>query len=335
MRSVSSAGTGTFRFPASGPSDPWINLDGRLAAPTGTPQFPTLLDGYVARPPWRVAGVDYRTGISTGVTLKIPGVDSPPANVTIDSGSSLFNVNGTTTVDGWDFTGWQCLVHAGTPIVTNCDFTLGGLKWLSGEAGNGGTIKYCVFDQTGDVAPPTALITIQRPGIYVIQYNWWNNSYHMHLQISDADVGTRYDMRFNVFSHAGLGHPFGAHGDFIQLFGGGQIDELINRFNMVYQNVGGGATTQGWSFNKLDPRLINGGFTEYCTHVIQTDCNYINMFNAAQQFDQYFVRNNYIDPSSLSGAWLNTTFDGEGAGPFAGVVTNTGNINMVTGGAIT
>lgn len=318
-------------------TDPWEALDGRLNAPTGTPQFPTILNGYVSRPPWRVSGVDYRTGINTGVTLKTPGVDSPPANVNVDLGNKFFDVVGTTTIDGWDFSGgggWQVLVHSGNLTIRNCRFAPGLLKWLSGESGNGGTIEYCEFDSTSLIGGAAgSLSIIQRPGVYTIRYNYWLNSSAMHLQISDADVGTTYDIRFNTFAHAGLGNAFGAHGDIIQLFGGGQVDSLINRFNLVNQNSVG-ASTQGWSFNRFDPKFPNSGFTEYCTHILKTDINYVHIFNATQQFNQYFIRNNYADLTSLSGDWLNTTLDGEGVGPFAGTVTQANNINMVTGGTI-
>ena len=38
-------------------------------APTGAPQHPTLFARYNQRPPWAVAGVDYRVGIQTGTVL--------------------------------------------------------------------------------------------------------------------------------------------------------------------------------------------------------------------------------------------------------------------------
>ena len=46
-------------LPSSHPSP---GMDGRSRAPSGTPQWPNLLDGYAARPPWSVAGVDYPVG---------------------------------------------------------------------------------------------------------------------------------------------------------------------------------------------------------------------------------------------------------------------------------
>jgi hypothetical protein len=43
--------------------------DGFANAPAGTAQFPTLLNGYLIRPPWKVAGVDYAVGLKTNCTV--------------------------------------------------------------------------------------------------------------------------------------------------------------------------------------------------------------------------------------------------------------------------
>ena len=52
--------------------DPPLNLgDGSANAPAGTPQFPTLLNGYAKTPSWNVAGVNYAVGIPSGSLCKI------------------------------------------------------------------------------------------------------------------------------------------------------------------------------------------------------------------------------------------------------------------------
>jgi len=73
--------------PKSG-GDPWASLDGRLNAPSGSPQFPTLLNGYPTstppnyrvrwpsigtQPPWYVAGVDYYVGCPN-ITLNVVSI---------------------------------------------------------------------------------------------------------------------------------------------------------------------------------------------------------------------------------------------------------------------
>src|SRR5262245_6582363 len=46
--------------------------DGARDAPTCDPQLPTLLQNYVVRPAWKVAGVDYCVGHPTNIALKDP-----------------------------------------------------------------------------------------------------------------------------------------------------------------------------------------------------------------------------------------------------------------------
>lgn len=115
--------------------DPWAALDGRAGAPAGTPQFPTVLNGYpTATPPnarirwptltgtqpqWEVAGVDYPVGIDralypTNANLKDP-LGAPTTgglNNTLvalggsyNAGNGVISFSGVTNavVDGWDF----------------------------------------------------------------------------------------------------------------------------------------------------------------------------------------------------------------------------------------
>jgi hypothetical protein len=51
----------------------WAAVDGSAGAPAGVaPQLPNILNGLAARPPWKVAGVDYGVGIPAGTTLLDP-----------------------------------------------------------------------------------------------------------------------------------------------------------------------------------------------------------------------------------------------------------------------
>src|SRR5690242_16471560 len=56
---------------------------GSQDAPAGVAQYPTYftsLNGispYPVRPPWPVAGVDYRVGVNAGVRLKDPAIIQP------------------------------------------------------------------------------------------------------------------------------------------------------------------------------------------------------------------------------------------------------------------
>ena len=65
--------------------------DGYANAPPGPIQRPALLAGYSARPPWKVAGVDYAVGIPAGTVLtdwqnlKGPGISINGNMVRIDN----------------------------------------------------------------------------------------------------------------------------------------------------------------------------------------------------------------------------------------------------------
>src|SRR6185437_9644796 len=93
----------------------WANIDGSKNAPAGTPQFPTLLSGYAARPPWSVAGVDYHVGIDrsrypTNAALKDPAPGGTLAAALSSIGGTLstnrITFNGSSAdncvIDGYD-----------------------------------------------------------------------------------------------------------------------------------------------------------------------------------------------------------------------------------------
>ena len=93
-----------------------LEPDGFANAPTGAPQYPTYftnLNGispYPVRPPWKVAGVDYRVGINTGISLKDPAtISSSIATVSgpLGAGQNANTLNiaaDNVTLDGYDFT---------------------------------------------------------------------------------------------------------------------------------------------------------------------------------------------------------------------------------------
>src|SRR5215472_296742 len=106
----------------------WGLLDGSLNAPPGTPQFPNLLDvnspltqkfgrTLKARPPWKVAGVDYHVGIDRSIYPTNASLKDPNTILNTISGASGNNtskvvlVNGNNvTLDGYDFSlngGWM------------------------------------------------------------------------------------------------------------------------------------------------------------------------------------------------------------------------------------
>lgn len=122
------------------------------------PQHPTILNGYVKRPPWHVAGVDYYVGaptspswggISSGGALTTTGgplgtgfnglINQTNWNPTVDLTNRVVTIANTVaiTIDNWDFSsdnGW--LLHfsgTGDVTLTNCKFA--GTNYPNGVSG--------------------------------------------------------------------------------------------------------------------------------------------------------------------------------------------------------
>jgi hypothetical protein len=140
------------------PSDPWILLDGRLNAPPGTPQYPNLLvvnnsglntagRTLLARPPWKVAGVDYHVGIDrhtypTNGSLGDPTTGSLPTGVTYSSASHQIQVvsspSSPVTLEGWDFSlgGGLQVYNKGVANSGGCDLTIRNCNFKIGTTTN-------------------------------------------------------------------------------------------------------------------------------------------------------------------------------------------------------
>ncbi|MDA9469628.1 cadherin repeat domain-containing protein [Bradyrhizobium sp. CCBAU 53415] len=249
--------TGSVSIVASAVASPG---DGSANAPTGAAQFPSLLNAMAARPPWSVAGVDYRTGINTGVTLKDPATISI-AGVDVDTGSRVVTILGNNVIiDAYDFSlggGWSLHVGSGSQIggsnaiITNCKFRYNTL-WIRNQpgAGNPGTtIRYCEFDGgvTGvDSNAPEFLIDYRANGDHIFEYNWVHNVACDVFGISEYyDDGTisKWTCRFNVMNDSGYNSAIGWHPDWVQTYGGA-ITEIDFSYN-TFAEISGGGAVQG------------------------------------------------------------------------------------------
>ena len=122
--------------------------DGYAGAPVGSPQFPTLLNGYTARTPWHVAGVDYAVGIPSGTVLKDPFQGLTPSNGNLDpvlvalggsydSGNIIINFAGVNNanINGWDFS-----LNGGQRVAINAD----GCIFQNNNCKVGTTRRFCL-----------------------------------------------------------------------------------------------------------------------------------------------------------------------------------------------
>lgn len=151
-------------------TDPWIPLDGRLSAPAGSPQFPTILNVYhpagpadgryrwpltaafdavngtYRQPQWMVCGVDYRTGIDATVTPQAAVTGGVLNAALVALGGSIQNTNeihfGTANANiGSPTTGWDFSVSNGLyTVITDADhITFQNCKFGFGSSTPAGT----------------------------------------------------------------------------------------------------------------------------------------------------------------------------------------------------
>lgn len=217
-----------------GGGDIWSGIDGRANAPSGSAQFPTLLNTYhsggvsdgrnrtggttaaaiaagIYCPPWQVAGVDYLVGPPAGFTFKDPATinngGETIADILLNNGG-LSHVGGAGgTVNGYDFSGGSGFNYNTHFVVepdasanwtfTNCKFSTGG---ISHRSAHGCIIRYCSFDgNTGttifDTTGATSTTTL------TVEYCYLANFYQ-HVTENTAALSA-FLCRFNFILDGG------------------------------------------------------------------------------------------------------------------------------------
>lgn len=255
------SGSGIYGGGDGGGTVDWSTIDGRGAAPTGSPQYPTYftslngITAYPARPPWKVPGVDYRVGINTGVVLKNPttldwtwGDQNATTKVwTIQADGLVF--------DGYDFSGWHINNSAGYNLTfRNCKFTNFAI-----DSRNDDTklldIQYCEFDGLG-AAGETAwgtLITVY--GRCKLWYNYIHDSQGDMVDTLTSNMDARYNL-FDTMGYNTVGGVAGTlHPDGIQFYGSGIANAIKILFNTyVHMHV-----TLGSPSSFIDCEAATGG----------------------------------------------------------------------------
>lgn len=258
----------------------WSSIDGSPGAVAGTIQYPHLCDlsattntngvAFAIRPPWKVAGVDYATGVPSGLSLTPISLASIPG-VTLDTTNHQVLCGGTAiTLDGYDFTAtansgnnWRILTNQGNqPVtVTRCKFqqrlsnTSGSnpIQVPSNVTGSGVflTVEYCEFDGNGAANNAAGnfngdlMMILVGQGSCLIQYNWFHNMMSDAINIvgrSGNIVSPTIQYNFcesmGMLSSSGGVDP--AHANFLQswtLTGGtgSNINNMVCQFNTLYQ----------------------------------------------------------------------------------------------------
>ncbi|MBR0907024.1 right-handed parallel beta-helix repeat-containing protein [Bradyrhizobium liaoningense] len=301
--------------------------DGSANAPTGTPNFPNLFSGYVTRPPWQVAGVDYRVGINTGVVLKTPTTANIPAGCTLSNGRLAVDA-ANVVLDGFDFTAsnvWIYVVTGGNNLtITNCKFRNITQDYYGTEAGL--TIRYCEIDNQADEGWPFYLRSASKNNHVTIEYCWLKKTGGDWIDLSgQGGGGGDLIFRYNIIQNNANGPP-GIHGDWLQDEAGAH-PQLIFDFNLAYWTECAQGT-QGW--------MIEGAVTtgSWSNNTIATTLNQPHNFvGGCKSATSFVCRDNYVDPNMYyGGPWRGDT--GWDIKPGIAGTTFTGNINLRTGGAL-
>lgn len=343
---------------------PLSATDGSASAPAGTPQLPSLLSGYAARPSWNVAGLDYAVGIPAGTVLKDPTTINM-AGVTVDARAHEVHIAGNNvTLSGYDFSGgggWTVYVDSGTNVtIENSNFLVGSNHqdpiFVSAPASNVSILNN-VIDGAGLLNYQIGQGLIEGDGLgnVTIEYNVIKNAYSEDIVWGNNTVGATQNIaiQYNLVQNAGLGGNQGAHGDWIQLVNspGANANSVTIDYNTWMQTVPfAQGHTQGLSLYSANSGSNSGGVqteaVENNTFIVAPGglagayVNYAIIMDTSRLMGTGTIANNYFDPTGIGtpgygGSWDYVgNYDDANGGPYNGTVTSSNNVNMLTGTSI-
>jgi hypothetical protein len=224
--------------------------DGIANATRGRPQYPWLLDRYGPnRPPWNVAGVDYRVGLPEGKALKDWRTLTDPA-LSVNTSNGLILIQSDCVIDGIDFSlgiaGRIANQIGGAANVTirNCYFgAQPGQNVINNliQEANQATlyIHHNTFDGT-NMNGMNQFVTIQHGGVVTVEYNWMSNSQAQFVAaLVDGTCALKY--RFNLLDNCNT-HSDGAHMNWLQCDAGASHNfNLDVSYNTGYKHSLSGA----------------------------------------------------------------------------------------------
>lgn len=224
-------------------------VDGCPGAPAGAAQVPALLSSYAVRPPWNVAGVDYRTGPPTGTVLVDPATISM-TGVTVNTGTHTVTITGNNvTLSGYNFglaNGWTVNVNGVNDTIQNSLFTVGSNHGSLGITLNvnpaASNFSFLANEVNGANIPVTVqqgfTLGFQSTGTLTIQYNYLHNSGGDMVEIQDG-TWTNQKIRYNYFENIGYQTD---HSDTVQWCG-----SILNAGDMAFNTFNNPSTTQSLS----------------------------------------------------------------------------------------
>jgi hypothetical protein len=356
----------TLNSPVGPPTDPYAAIDGSLNAPSGTAQYPDLFTNpnavagvtnpnapYLVRPPWKVAGVDYRVGINTGVTLRnISTITAADAGTNFSyNGVDKLTINDPNIIlDSWDFTNGnngsgtcvQLVQNSGAAnlTVTNCNLAVGTNQnpIFNQTAAVQATFQYCVLDAHGRTDTfNNVIFNLASSGGLTCMYCYVNRGSQ-----DEFDYGVNNVIKYNLIDSPG---STGGHADWVQLGGGGATASIVVDFNTVVQQTSAGS--QGFGLfpgtsGTFNSTLLECNYNTVVSYTSVAQPNYIwqAFFSGSVTgggtigtVGTISCQNNYVDPSGVvanNGAHGFIVSGTQGGATF----NYSNNINMITGNPI-
>ena len=307
--------------------------DGSSQAPAGTPLLATLLNGYAARPPWMVAGVDYAVGVPVGTVLKDPATIAL-AGVSVNAAAHTVTITASgVTLNGYDFGlagGWGVVIQSGVAntLIQNSHFLVGANNAVPINAGVGVgnlTVQYNTIDGGGGSSGAVwALVNYNGSGIFTAQYNSFLNAPEDAIDFNSGTMTTI--VKYNVFDN--LGTSPGSHPDSVQFVGVNSNNSVV-AFNTIYEPNPGGM--EGIQLDAQNGSTLTNTAIDNNVIVAKAGPSLEMSYSIAVQqgsgdiVNGVTVNDNYIDSS---GAW------GPFYPPAGSNLTFSGNVDMVTGARI-
>jgi hypothetical protein len=303
--------------------------DGSAAAPAGRPMLPNMLVHYAARPPWKVAGVDYAVGVPAGTRLLDPAAIAI-AGVSVNPASHTIVVAGSNvTLNGYDFGragGWGIYIDekARNTVIANCNFLVGAnhLVPINAGAGSGSlTVVDDTFDANVNSGEVWALVNYNGSGRFIAQYDSFANSPDDAIDFGPGSMTAV--VRYNVFEN--LGTDPQAHADSVQYTSTTSANSIIS-FNTVYQANPSG--NQGLQIEAQNGSTItnttveNNVIVALGTGRTMSYSIYVGVGSGPNTIDGVVVANNYIDFSGAYGPFYP---------PSGNHLTYAGNVDMYHG----
>jgi hypothetical protein len=336
--------------------------DGASGAPFGRPQYPYLFNMYGGkRPPWNVAGVDYRVGPPEGVILTDWRTLSN-ANLNVNLSTGLITFNGNYTFKNVDFSlgiGAVCSNGSGgasSITFDGCYFALPAF----------GSQQYGAFAAIKDTNAASIIIRNSKfdiknyqagisflylNGTVDLRYNWFINWNEQVTTMTNTAGTISVIYKYNFFDISKQSP--GAHRNILQFVStaGVPCNPLIVQFNTHFQNRGPGDSVTGAGegiqfYNNLGAMPIPSPFPSFQnnTFISLPVPNSGDFTTGGKYTVSVSTLVHGSDPGNVTGGQNNNNYIDSRGSFFAfypGTMTpgngwsSTGNIDMNTGAIIT